>query len=105
MRLVMAEDAAGLGCIGLAPALGGEMTGEQRHGCCRTEKAQLRAPLQDVEVAVHLRKAEARRRAARLIGRQELGRPTCRERVCQTVSISVVSVSFTKKKLQKLDHY
>src|SRR3546814_7118809 len=43
---------------------------EQRHGCCRTEKAPLRAPLQDVEVAVHLRQAEARRRAAHLVGLQ-----------------------------------
>src|SRR3546814_17169809 len=36
-----------------------------------------------------------------LIGRRELGRASCRERVCQDVSISVVAVTLKKKRINK----
>src|SRR3546814_11567229 len=43
-----------------------------------------------------------RTRGTRL-GRGEIGRASCRERVCQYVSISVVAVSLKKKKSIKLE--
>src|SRR3546814_12208209 len=38
--------------------------------------------------------------AAAPVGIEEIGRASCRERVCQYVSMSVVAVSLKKKKLQ-----
>src|SRR3546814_13846504 len=92
----MAEDAAGLGCIGCPAALGGEVGRQQPERSLCPEKSSLRLPPQDIEVAICLhksrrrccrraclvggqgREAEARRSEARRVGKECVS--TCRSR-------------------------
>src|SRR3546814_13163191 len=53
----------------------------------------------DIRVERRLRPVAAGHPVARLI--EQIGRASCRERVCQDVSISVVAVSVTKKNTQR----
>src|SRR3546814_4141901 len=71
VRPVMAEDAAGLGCIGCPAALGGEVGRQQPERSLCPEKSSLRLPPQDIEVAICLHKSRRRccRRAC-LVGGQ-----------------------------------
>src|SRR3546814_19937823 len=55
-------------------------------------RAQLDQPLETI-VAVD----DAAQEVVEVRGREEIGRASCRERVCQYVSISVVDVSLKKK--------
>src|SRR3546814_18257545 len=53
-------------------------------------------PLRDAEQRVHARRAEVL--LFKHVDLDEIGRASCRERVCQYVSISVVAVSLKKKR-------
>src|SRR3546814_1617574 len=60
-RPVMAEDAAGLGCIGCPAALGGEVGRQQPERSLCPEKSSLRLPPQDIEVAICLQDRKSTR--------------------------------------------
>src|SRR3546814_13459620 len=93
-----------------------------RSGRCRSSRSRARGPIGAVphisalSVEAHGRRTELvlppRGADDRLVGAVrhlrfgigiEIGRESCRERVCQYVSISVVAVSLKKKNKKKLE--
>src|SRR3546814_18918046 len=82
-------------CIGGAQAISDETLGDRYHTHC---DPRLNAK-QSLELAFLISEALKDERLARQNGERdrEIGRASCRERVCQYVKISEVAVSLTKK--------
>src|SRR3546814_18578913 len=57
-----------------------------------------------IEAFVRLHEQGLVYRGKRLVNWDQIGRASCRERVCQYVSISVVAVSLKQQKITKLIH-
>src|SRR3546814_12477099 len=78
---------------------------EIRHlfGAERIVEAQHRPGMGDLGQGRGRRRAQSLRRRIRPHQLRKIGRASCRERVCQYVSISVVAVSLKKKKIKRLN--